>query len=91
MPASVTYSYKGSYDYDFTTDELASSYLRQGGYGLLSARIGWVSPDDRWSVSVWGKNLTDKIYFDEVAGNAQSLRGYYAEPRTYGVDLQFAF
>lgn len=91
MPLSVTYSYKDDYDYDFSLDPLSSKWLHQDGFGLLSARAAYVAVDDRWSVALWGRNLTDEEYFNEVAGNAQGLRGFWALPRTYGVDLEFNF
>lgn len=34
----------------------------QEPYGVLNARIGWTSTDERWGLSVWGKNLTDTLY-----------------------------
>ncbi len=30
----------------------------QDGYGLLSARLTWAAPDDKWSVALSGTNLT---------------------------------
>jgi iron complex outermembrane receptor protein len=91
IPLSITYSYKDSFWYDFSTDPIAAPWLEEDGYGLLSAKIGWVSADDRWSASLWGRNLTDETYHDEVAGNAMGLRAYYGDPRMYGVDLQYSF
>jgi iron complex outermembrane receptor protein len=91
IPVSVTYSYKDDFNYDFPVDPVAAEWLSQEGYGLLSARASYVAADDRWSVSLWGRNLTDEEYFNEVAGNAMGLRGFWAEPRTYGVDLEFSF
>ena len=35
----------------------------QPGYMLLNGRITWTAPDDKWSVSLSGSNLTNKAYF----------------------------
>ncbi len=34
----------------------------QDGYALLSARLALLGPDDHWSVSVFGDNLTNTHY-----------------------------
>lgn len=36
--------------------------LDQKGFALLDANLVWRAPDDRWSVGLHGKNLTDKRY-----------------------------
>ena len=42
---------------------LASSPVtREGSYGVLNAKLGYTSGDDRWSASVFVKNLTDERY-----------------------------
>lgn len=40
---------------------------RQTGYGLLNARLGWVSEDGQWKVMVTGTNLTDRNYITGTA------------------------
>lgn len=90
LPINLNYSYKDAYNFDFVAHEL-SAPLRQKAYGLLNARISYVSAGDRWSVGVWGNNLTDKIYFDDVVGAGTGLRASYGDPRTYGVDFKVTF
>ena len=90
MPISLTYSYKDDYIFDFIA-EPETTVLEQEGYGLVSARIGYVSEDERWEAALWGNNLTDEEYFDDIVANGRGLRGSYAPPRTYGIDLRFHF
>lgn len=86
--ATVDYSHHSS----FFWDQANGPELKQRAYGLLDARLRF-SPSPRYSVSVWGKNLTDEKY----AAFATSLSGptgfpYIAgAPRTYGVSLNFEF
>jgi iron complex outermembrane receptor protein len=56
--ASTTLSYR-SKTFQFETP---SPFLDQPGYMLLDASLVWTSPDDRFSVGLHGKNLTDKQY-----------------------------
>ena len=71
-----------------------NAILRVDGYTLLDLRAGIGSADDRWKVSVWGRNLTDDAYittlFPAVA-QAGSLSGYRNQPRTYGVEATMKF
>jgi len=58
---------------------------------LLDMRLSYLSDDVE--LSLWGKNLTDKVYyvsgFDTSAFMADDLvRG---EPRTYGVEARYNF
>lgn len=61
-------------------------------YTLLNARATYTY-DDRLSVSLWGKNLTNKFYY--VYG--LNLNAFYLDylargaPRTYGVEATFRF
>ena len=60
-------------------------------YGLVDGRITLAPEEHPWSVSVWGKNLTDedvRANVIEFLGGDMSL---YAPPRTYGVDVSYAF
>lgn len=91
LPVSVTYSYKDDYNFDFPVDPIARTWLRQEGFGLVNARAAYYSPGDKWSLSLWGRNLTDEEYFNEAAGNAMGLRGFWADPRTYGVSAEYQF
>jgi iron complex outermembrane receptor protein len=42
--------------------ELAVAPLDQSGYALWDAGITWRSADDRWTIGLHGRNLTDKQY-----------------------------
>lgn len=91
MPLVVNYLYKDSYAYDFVADP-TSERLIQDGYGLLNARLGYVSPSETWEFSLWGSNLTDEDdYYEDIVGNAAGIRGSHGAPRTYGVDLSYSF
>lgn len=90
IPVTVSYSYKGSFDFDFVA-EPSTNVLHQKGYSLLNARIGYTPESNKWSASVWANNLTDNKYFDDVVASGTGIRGSYGAPRTYGVELQYNF
>jgi iron complex outermembrane receptor protein len=66
----------------------------QEGYGLLSARVTWASPDDKWSAALFGTNLTDEVYFDGKLALQAALgreQGNVAPPRQWGLSLRRSF
>jgi iron complex outermembrane receptor protein len=77
-----------SYKYQDKIYWTQTNFTYEPGYGLLDGRISLAPRDARWSVSMWGKNLTDKVYrtntieiFGDEGGSS------YGTPRTYGMDF----
>lgn len=63
---------------------------------MLDARIAFNNPTDTWSVALWGKNLTDEVYYPAattVGAAAMGVPGlaFPGQPRTYGVDFRYTF
>ncbi len=64
----------------------------EGKYWVANARATYVV--GRYSFSLWGKNLTDKVYYpfgislENLFGNGYRVR---AQPRTYGVEATIRF
>jgi len=60
-------------------------------YELLNARVGFNFADNLIGISIWGRNLLDKVY---LLGNVPA-RGdpsvWYGPPRTYGVEVYYNF
>jgi iron complex outermembrane receptor protein len=60
----------------------------------LSARVTWISSNERWVGAVYGTNLTDETHI--VGGTAlvesQGVGGYaHAAPRMYGAEIEYRF
>lgn len=84
---------------------LHTSYTRQGKlywtpantyvlepFGLLDASLRINPPaGPPWSVTLWGKNLTDELYPVYSLAIFGDVMNYYAPPRTYGVEVSYQF
>lgn len=69
-----------------------SALLRHDGYDLLQARIDLARDDDRWRVSLVGKNLTDEEYLNRATfDNLGSYQHMYARPRSWFVEFGMAW
>ena len=65
--------------------------LRQPGYVLVGAGLDWVRGD--WTLSVWGRNLTDRTYFTsriDLSGFGFDYN-HVGTPRTFGASIRRAF
>jgi iron complex outermembrane recepter protein len=65
-----------------------------GAYAIFNGRIGVGPENDRWSVQLWGQNLTDETYY--VGAFQATLQNgtfvvYPNEPQTYGVSLRLSY
>lgn len=64
----------------------------EGDYWVVNGRVSYTT--DRFTLAVWGKNLTDETYFpfgislENLFGNGYRVR---AMPRTYGVEATVRF
>lgn len=39
------------------------AHIGQPAYTLVNARLTWNAPDDKWSVAIYGNNLTNQYYY----------------------------
>jgi iron complex outermembrane receptor protein len=78
---SAIYYYNGSYYPD------TGNRFPQPAYHLVNASVNWTSPNERWTVRLWGKNLTDSHYYNTVTINNFEAAGSPAAPLMYGVTV----
>ena len=60
----------------------------QDAYTLLNGRLTWATTDNKWEMALYGKNLTDKGYFNgklSLVGFFGREQGNPGEPRTWGL------
>jgi iron complex outermembrane receptor protein len=59
----------------------------------MDARIGVTAPDKPWTLSLWGKNLTDERYIIFANRTALTLTPaiLYAAPLTFGFTLTVSY
>ena len=67
--------------------------LRQQPYTLVNGSIAFESADDRWKLSIWGKNIFDKFYYTSRldVSSFGFIYNHLGAPRTYGMSLDYKF
>ncbi|GFM30308.1 TonB-dependent receptor [Novosphingobium sp. PY1] len=56
-------------------------------YALVNGQIGVKSRDDRWSVAIFGRNLTNTYYYNTAFGASDFITRYTGKPVTYGLRI----
>jgi iron complex outermembrane recepter protein len=82
-PGGVVLRGDWSHNDGFYTD--SDNLRRQSAYDTVNASARWTSPDGRYWVGVWGKNLTDDAVLTLQTTADFAAFSSYAAPRTYGV------
>lgn len=82
-----------SYKSDIEKDAPNTPVLKQEAYHLFNVGVTWLSADERYSVAVKGRNITDKIYL--LAGVQQNdggfAEGIYARGAEWSVALKVKY
>ena len=64
--------------------------FRMPAYTLLDARIG-VESEDGWRLSIYGRNLSNKYYWNSVASAGDGAVRFTGEPRTFGATFSYRY
>jgi iron complex outermembrane receptor protein len=61
-----------------------------GDITLVNANISWTPDDERWSIGLYGRNLTDKTYYGQILYLPGVVAfASVADPLEYGVDFKY--
>lgn len=82
--ANVNYNRQGKLSWN------PEGSANEPGYGLLDARVS-VSPNPDLTFSVWGRNLTDKLYRVNAIAFFGDEASRLGAPRTYGAEIAVKF
>lgn len=63
----------------------------QKGYEVLSLRAQWTDPSERYTLGIWGDNVTNSRYRTQVQFNNFGIGSTWNSPVTYGIDFGVKF
>ena len=93
---TVTIAPSLSYRSAYSQFEVPNPLLDEDGYTLIDAAIVWTTRDERFQLSLTGRNLTDARY--RIGGYnfpgalfGNSIIGFYGPPRTFTVSGEVRF
>jgi iron complex outermembrane recepter protein len=87
--ADADAQYSSSYKLDLTK----VAFLTQEPYVLLNAQLTYRSPDERWTISAWMRNITNEAVYNDARryGSTSFAGADIRPPRTFGVRGTFSF
>ena len=86
LTPDVSWAYRTSYMTDLTNSPVGY----QKAYSTVDASLTYDEPNGRWKVALWGKNLGETLYrLSAVPSSGYFTQLYFANPRTFGVDVTF--
>ena len=83
--STLTYYYNDGHPWE------ADNRVREDSYSLVNAKIGYTNPTGRYTVEIWGKNLTEEEYSSYATSSLLQDATTPSVPRTYGVSLTVSF
>jgi iron complex outermembrane receptor protein len=66
-----------------------SNRQKQKAFDVLNAQIAYSPANSPWRFRVFGRNLTDELYYSSVSEQAVGDIATAQPPRTYGVGIDF--
>ena len=63
----------------------------QKGYETLALRAEWTDPSDRFTIGLWGDNVTNSRYRTQVQYANNGIGANWNKPTTFGIDLGAKF
>ncbi|RYI01260.1 MAG: TonB-dependent receptor, partial [Acetobacteraceae bacterium] len=81
----------GSYFYNSGFYWVPAGVVRQPSYNIVNGKASWTDPSEKWTLSVWGRNLAGEVYYQSTAVSTGGFVGSFAEPRTIGIGVEYKF
>lgn len=81
----LEYSYTARQRGDYIDDRISYDPIE-----LFDGRIGWSSADEKWDISLWGKNLKDEDYIAHEYVIGPGGIGTWGAPRTFGLSVNYS-
>lgn len=85
IAANISYVWTDSFY--FTADNSSE----QDAYGLVNAQLTWFSPDRKYNVRLWGRNVADEEYYMSGYQSQTGATVVAASGRTYGISVGFDY
>ena len=82
---NADYYYTDSFYFD------PNEQFKQGSYGLLNLRAGWVAPGGKVSVAAFWTNVTDEHYVATLLPGDFAIQQMYGTPQSYGLTLGYKY
>jgi|TARA_B110000211_G_scaffold197404_1_gene226916 iron complex outermembrane receptor protein len=95
MPSlgSAIVGVEAQYKSEVSTHAWTDARMLDDSRTVLQANLAITSMDEKWSLNIWGKNLTDEFFYvyRQVMPACNCIGGGATAPRTYGATVAYNF
>jgi iron complex outermembrane receptor protein len=90
---AANYQFNNGYNWAATANAAGTlnDRVTQGAYSLVNLSLKWASWNGKCDLTLWGKNVTDTRYRNNVQANSVGDTYTPAAPATYGFDVGIHF
>lgn len=91
-PSNFFVALEAFYRSEFSSSPSPSAYLNIDGYTLVNGRLGFRASNNGLSVFIWGRNIFNKDYYEQLlpaGGNAGHYGAVLGDQRTYGITIRY--
>jgi iron complex outermembrane recepter protein len=88
---NARFTVAGRYSGKQKGDLVGDSRFAIKSYAVLDANLQVSTNDEKYTLELWAKNLTDKYYWSSTQFQTDSIARYAAMPRTWGASLTVNF
>jgi outer membrane receptor protein involved in Fe transport len=60
-------------------------------YGILDLRTGIVTQDEKWRAEIWGRNVTNTYYWNNVSHLVDTVARNAGMPATFGIKVSYRY
>jgi iron complex outermembrane receptor protein len=86
---SIVFSGNGYYSTNYYWDPL--DRISEGNHFIANLLAQYRLPGNRWSISLYGKNITDARFYTTVESSSLGDTVVFHDPATYGVTVEYRF
>ncbi|MCY4426830.1 MAG: TonB-dependent receptor [Halieaceae bacterium] len=82
------WTFTDEHNFDVLDDD---PFTKEDSYTLGAARLAVISPDQKWTVTAYVKNLTDEEYYSQMTRRSTEVIASAADGRRYGLRVRYDF
>lgn len=83
LSGNLAYTSKAYFD--------SSQQYSSPGYELLSLRAEWTDPSERYTLAVYGDNITDSKYYTQILPGQFAIQTVWGQPVSWGISARAKF
>lgn len=85
LEASASLYYSSSYRWEYT------GRVQTPSYDLVNARLSFSPRNSNFRYTLYGKNLTNRVYISGVTPSAETAVAFFGQPREVGLTIDYSF